>query len=376
MRLIPRFAAPPAVHSILAILPFLAPSLIAADPVAAPSAAADAAWARLDAAVKERAPEEVARQGEAAYRAWTNAQSQRVIDHALAFARAHPADPRVGEAVSQLAQRTMALPPSERAAMGIEALVAETLANPALPRATRGTIMLFDGYASLGGLSLLDDGQERPVDLALARAKLDAFAALFPNSGNSELLEKQYGDRLIRYRPDAVPDHVAWLRQSPHSRWADIAQTLQAKHEVGFKPLDWKFTALDGRSIDLTQLRGKVLLVDFWGTWCGPCRAEIPHIKAVYDRYRAQGFEVIGIACERDGGKALAKFVSEQPLPWITYLDTGRKGKQEGRESFELRFGINAFPTTWLVSKQGLVVARHVRGEAALAAAVQRELEK
>ena len=349
--------------------------LKSAAPAAEPTTKADADWAAFDATAKQRYPaQEITAQGAEAVANWQRAHQQQVIEQGLAFARAYPKHARRGEVVSELVQETMAKPAAERSKLGLDALIAETLADSTLATRSREMIMLFDGYASMGGLSILDDGTERPVDLAVARAKLDAFAALFPNSGNSELLEKQYGDRLIRFRPASVPAHVEWLTQSGHSRWAAVAKSLQAKYEVGLKPLDWKFTAFDGRAIDLAQLRGKVVLVDLWGTWCGPCVAELPHIRAVYEKYRAQGFEVVGIACERDGGARLKTFMAEQKLPWIIHLDTGRAAVREGRESYELKFGINAFPTIWLVNKEGVVVQRNVRGEVALEKAVRREL--
>src|SRR6266498_3501706 len=66
------------------------------------------------------------------------------------------------------------------------------------------------------------------------------------------------------------------------------------------KPLALKFTAVDGRPVDLETLRSKVVLIDFWATWCGPCVQEVPHVKAVYDKLHPKGFEIIGISFDQN----------------------------------------------------------------------------
>ncbi len=113
------------------------------------------------------------------------------------------------------------------------------------------------------------------------------------------------------------------------------------------KPLDIKFTALDGRSVDLSQMKGKVVLVDFWATWCGPCVEEIPQIKEAYERFHAKGFEVVGISF--DGlQQSLQRFIEQKKLPWPQYFD----GKDFANK-FGLQYGIAEIPIMWLVDKKG-----------------------
>jgi thiol-disulfide isomerase/thioredoxin len=113
------------------------------------------------------------------------------------------------------------------------------------------------------------------------------------------------------------------------------------------KPLDIKFTALDGREVDLTHIQGKVVLVDFWATWCGPCVGELPRVKETYQKFHAQGFEIVGISF--DGDKtALEHFVKSKDLPWPQYFD-GHAWKNQ----FGVQYCIHSIPTMWLVDKKG-----------------------
>jgi thiol-disulfide isomerase/thioredoxin len=124
------------------------------------------------------------------------------------------------------------------------------------------------------------------------------------------------------------------------------------------RPMQLKFTALDGREVDLGKLRGKVVLVDFWATWCVPCVKELPNVQRVYDAYHDKGFEVIGISLDRANAReTLIKFIDERKLPWPQHYD-GRHWDNE----ISTRFGIRSIPTVYLLDKQGLLVTSDATG--------------
>ena len=122
------------------------------------------------------------------------------------------------------------------------------------------------------------------------------------------------------------------------------------------KPVSLQFKAVDGREVDLAQMRGKVVLVDFWGTHCGPCVAELPRVKAALEKFHAQGFEVIGISCDTDK-KELEDYVKRHDISWPQYFD----GKQQDDNKFIVGFGIDGIPHMFLVDKKGLLRFDNVR---------------
>jgi thiol-disulfide isomerase/thioredoxin len=137
----------------------------------------------------------------------------------------------------------------------------------------------------------------------------------------------------------------------------ETAKTLIAKMERVGKPVDISFKAVDGRDVDLAKLKGKVVLVDFWATWCGPCVAELPHVKAAYADLHPKGFEVVGISLDSDKSR-LTKFVADQKMAWPQYFD----GKQWQNE-ISTKFGIQSIPAMWLIDKKGNLRDINARGD-------------
>ena len=127
------------------------------------------------------------------------------------------------------------------------------------------------------------------------------------------------------------------------------------------KPMEITGTILGGGAFDQKALAGKVVLVDFWATWCGPCVAEMPNILAQYEKYHAKGFEVVGVSLDEDRA-ALEAFVAEKKLPWpILFEQSGGEG---WRHPMATKYGISGIPQLILIGRDGNVITLNARGEA------------
>jgi thiol-disulfide isomerase/thioredoxin len=120
-------------------------------------------------------------------------------------------------------------------------------------------------------------------------------------------------------------------------------------------PVDLTFTAVDGRAVNLASLRGKVVLLDFWATWCPPCREEVPNVVAAYNKYHAQGFEVVGISLDEDKN-SLTEFTADNGMPWPQFFDG-----QGWSNALAERFGIRSIPQMWLLDRQGRIITKNGR---------------
>jgi thiol-disulfide isomerase/thioredoxin len=144
--------------------------------------------------------------------------------------------------------------------------------------------------------------------------------------------------------------------KSPDLDLASYGQRLTGKivgdaaDSLAGKPLDLVGTTAGGEMFKWDGYRDRIVVVDFWATWCGPCRKELPHLREVSDKYRRDGLEVVGVSLDNDMD-ALRKFLDDQPLPWVTLA--GR-----ANQDLALKYGVAAIPTLFLVDKEGKIVAR------------------
>jgi peroxiredoxin len=113
------------------------------------------------------------------------------------------------------------------------------------------------------------------------------------------------------------------------------------------EPVVLAFDAVDGRHVDLAALRGRVVLVAFWASWCGPCKTEAAELKRAWERHHEQGLEIVGLSFDRQR-EALTYFIEKQALPWPQHFDGDARGNRLARG-----LGVDRIPALWLVDRRG-----------------------
>ena len=188
-----------------------------------------------------------------------------------------------------------------------------------------------------------------------------AHAATFPDDPELPDLKLSLLDLTEQFAADRLEALARNLSGDPDDDVAEQAKetivAIQTKKTLQSTPLEMKFTAIDGTEVDVTKMRGKVLLIDFWATWCAPCMEELPNLKKAYAKLHERGFEIIGISGDVHK-KELEAVLKKQGMTWLQYFNN-----QGGESELMKRFGISAYPTMWLVDKKGMVVDFEAKGK-------------
>ena len=140
-----------------------------------------------------------------------------------------------------------------------------------------------------------------------------------------------------------------------------FAQRIEAAKTIGIGKKAPGFTQNDpdGNPVSLSDFLGKYVLLDFWASWCGPCRQENPNLVKAYAAYKDKGFEILGVSLDnKDGKEAWVKAIEKDGLTWTQVSDLNSWNNEVARS-----YGVRAVPQSYLIDLQGVIVAQNLRGE-------------
>jgi thiol-disulfide isomerase/thioredoxin len=290
----------------------------------------------------EQPPDEAAR---LAFQKDRAALAEQVADLARTFYVQHPTDERASAArwhELELLNAAVGLG-NTNVADRLAAREKDRLDDPATSEEERFGIRVVAAQREAEALFGTDEDAGR----AALEKSMTALAAEFPTRPEPYQI-------LVEMASDAPADRARSMLAPVLSTNApeaarEAGKSLLARLDMVGKPLDLKFTAINGKEIDLADYRGKVVLIDFWATWCGPCIDELPKLKEAYQTLHPRGFEILGISFD-DNEETLKTFIERESMTWPQYFDG--KGWEN---ALGTRFGIGSIPTLWLVDKQGIL---------------------
>lgn len=224
-------------------------------------------------------------------------------------------------------------------------------------------------------LDALAQGEGSAASVRILLNDVMRFGKAWPEAGGQVLLELHpLMSELAGWGIESDEELVIinTLSRSPNANLRRLAAARLELIEMGERPLNLAMVDINGASLDLAKLRGKIVLVVFWATWCGSCVREIERLHDLYERYRTAGLEIVGLACQAEADRTKVEaMVSKYGMTWPQAL----VGEGSNRLAAVEPFGIRSIPAIFLFDRSGLLVFNTSRGGASAHARLERAVE-
>ena len=151
----------------------------------------------------------------------------------------------------------------------------------------------------------------------------------------------------------------AWIKNFPNSTQAKelLAQLPPPATEVGDLAPDILLKDSTGKDVALSSLRGQIVLIDFWASWCGPCRQENPNVVKTYNQFKDKGFTIYSVSLDQDKGKWI-NAIAKDKLTWPSHVSDLKGWQSEGAKLYR----VTSIPATFLIGKDGRIISKNLRG--------------
>ena len=209
---------------------------------------------------------------------------------------------------------------------------------------------------TISSINLPEELHRQAIETQLAKIPRDTRRYLLAYGGVLAALQGKNHPSYGHFAQQLLQSDLAVseaARKSIEDRIASVTAL-----SIGGTPPDIALNTPEGEELKLSDLRGKVVLIDFWASWCGPCRRENPNVKRVYEKYKDQGFDILGVSLDRKN-EAWLNAIAKDGLEWHHISDL--KGWQSAAAA---AYGVRSIPATFLLDAEGKIIARNLRGEA------------
>jgi peroxiredoxin len=223
-------------------------------------------------------------------------------------------------------------------------------------------IMTIENYFKSGQVTPMQAGelQEKYMELQSAQS---AISNAYIARGNSAVASYFILSEFIKEPTFEVYEQTiaSFEKQDPQSPYLNEVKTkfkAESATMIGALAPDIRLPNPKGDTLSLSSLRGKVVLIDFWASWCRPCRIENPNVKKVYDKFKDKGFEIFAVSLDGEQGQ-WESAIRQDGLPWLHVSDLGRWGSAPAKT-----YKVSGIPYTVLLDENGRILAKNLRGEA------------